>query len=188
MNSQAFADLIPGFDKQLREWMFTNAATDIIRGGNFPNKKERYFDEVSELLSSQKETIIKNMVKNIGYLLAHNYVHVYLDEVGGGMTKSLVTNGLTTSFQDGFMYFRDYNNSYNKIDMFVEKNIVVTDMAGRGLIDTDQDIVDIRSLQPGKYNVTISYALTIPPSYPEEISQLEKKYGIELTMREKTIL
>ena len=82
VNSQAFADLIPGFDKQLRERMFTNAATDIIRGGNFPNKKEHYFKEVAALLNKQKDTILKNMVKNIDYLLNHNYVHVYLEEVG----------------------------------------------------------------------------------------------------------
>lgn len=91
VNSQAFADLIPGFDKKLREWMFTNAATDIIRGGNFPNKKEHYLKEVANILNSQKNTIIKNMVKNVRYLLDNNYIHVYLEDIGGGLTKSLVT-------------------------------------------------------------------------------------------------
>lgn|GEM_PF-231189 len=83
VNSEAFADLIPGFDKKLREWMFTNAATDIIRGGNFPNKKEHYLKEVAEILNSQKDTIIKNMVKNMRYLLDNDYFHVYLEDVGG---------------------------------------------------------------------------------------------------------
>lgn len=188
LNSQAFADLIPGFDKKLREWMFTNAATDIIRGGNFPNKKEHYLKEVAEILNSQKDTLIKNMVKNIRYLLDNNYFHVYLDNAGGGLTKSLVTQGLTTSFRDDQIYFRDYNNAYNKIDMFIKKNIVFTDMNGERVIDTSKDIVDIKSLATGTYNVSISYALSIPPSYPQEIEDLEKKYGIELTIREKTIL
>lgn len=188
VNSQAFADLIPGFDKKLREWMFTNAATDIIRGGNFPNKKEHYLKEVAEILNSQKDIIIKNMVKNIRYLLDNNYFHVYLDNVGGGLTKSLVTQGLTTSFRDDQMYFRDYNNSYNKIDMFVKKNITFTNMNGVRVIDTSKDIVDIKGLEKGKYNVSVSYALSIPPGYPKEIAEHEKKYGIQLTIREKMIL
>lgn len=81
VNSQMFADLIPGFDKQLREWMFTNAATDIIRGGNFPNKKQYYLQEVANILNSQKDTIIKNMIRNIRYVLDNNYMHVYLSDI-----------------------------------------------------------------------------------------------------------
>lgn len=188
VNSEAFADLIPGFDKKLREWMFTNAATDIIRGGNLPNKKEFYMRQVAEILNSQKDTIIKNMVKNIDYLIENNYFHVYLDEIGGGLTKSLVTQGLTTSFRDDQIYFWDYNNSYNKIDMFITKHITFTDLAGKTILSTTHDIVNIKDILPGKYNVTISYALNIPPSYPQEIADLEKKYDIELTLREKTIL
>lgn len=102
--------------------------------------------EVTEILNSQKDIIIKNMVKNIRYLLDNNYFHVYLDEVSGGLTKSLVTQGLTTSFRDDQIYFRDYNTSYNKIDMFIRKNIVFTDAQGRRVIDTDEDIVNIGGL------------------------------------------
>lgn len=188
VNSQMFADLIPGFDKKLREWMFTNAATDIIRGGNFPNKKEHYLKEVAEILNSQKDTIIKNTIKNIRYLVDNNYLHVYLENIGGGLTKSLVTQGLTTSFRDDQMYFWDYNSSFNKIDMFIKKNIVFTDEFGKTAIDTTKDIVDIGSLSKGIYNVKISYALTVPPGYTDEIASLEKKYDIALTVREKTIL
>ena len=49
-------------------------------------------------------------------------------------------------------------------------------------------MVDIGSLEPGKYTVSVRYSLNIPPSYGQEIADLEKKYGIELTMREKNIL
>lgn len=188
VNSEAFADLIPGFDKKLREWMFTNAATDIIRGENLPNKKEYYMKEVAEIINTQKDTIIKNMVKNIRHLIDNNYFHVYLDDIGGGLTKSLVTQGLTTSFRDDQIYFRDYNNSYNKIDMFITKHITFSDVAGKTVLSTTHDIVNIKDLLPGKYDVKISYALNIPPSYPEEIAALEEKYGIKLTIREKTIL
>lgn len=188
VNSQMFADLIPGFDKQLREWMFTNAATDIIRGGNFPNKKQHYLEEVAEILNSQKNTIIKNTIKNIRYLLDNNYLHVYLNDIGGGLTKSLVTQGLTTSFRDDQMYFWDYNSSWNKIDMFIKKNIVFTDNEGKRVIDTTKDIVNIGDLSTGTYTVSISYAMTVPPGYTQEISDLEKKYDIELTVREKAIL
>ncbi len=83
LNSEAFADLIPGFDKKLREWMFANAATDIIRGGNFPNKKEHYLTEVADIINSQKDVIIKNMVRNVRYLLDNNYIHIYLTDIGG---------------------------------------------------------------------------------------------------------
>lgn len=72
--------------------------------------------------------------------------------------------------------------------MFVKKNITFTDAVGKRVIDTTKDIVNIGSLATGMYNVTISYALTIPPSYPDEIAGLEKKYDISLTTREKYIL
>lgn len=188
VNSQMFADLIPEFDKKLREWMFTNAATDIIRGGNFPNKKQHYLQEVADILNSQKDTIIKNTIKNIRYLLDNNYIHVYLEDIGGGLTKSLVTQGLTTSFRDDQIYFWDYNSSYNKIDMFIKKNIVFTDSEGKRVIDTTKDIVDIAKLATGRYDVSINYMMTVPPTYTDEIASLEKKYDIELTVREKSIL
>lgn len=72
--------------------------------------------------------------------------------------------------------------------MFIKKNVVFTDMAGKRVIDTTKDIVDIGTLLPGRYNVSVSYALTVPPGYPKEISDLEAKYGIALTVREKIIL
>ena len=72
--------------------------------------------------------------------------------------------------------------------MFIKKNIVFKDTNGNAVIDTTKDIVDIGSLAPGTYNVQISYALTIPPGYNEEISALQQKYGITLTTREKYIL
>ncbi len=72
--------------------------------------------------------------------------------------------------------------------MFIKKNIIFTDSQGKRVVDTSEDIVNIKSLLPGKYKVSISYALSVPPGYPQEIKDLETKYGIELTIREKTIL
>ena len=75
------------------------------------------------MVASQKDLIVKNVITHIRYLLDNNYIHVYLNGVSGGLTKALVDEGLTTSFRDDQMYFWDYNNSYNKIDRFVSKEI-----------------------------------------------------------------
>jgi hypothetical protein len=56
------------------------------------------------------------------------------------------------------------------------------------VLDSNEDILDIHDLSKGMYEMTVLYNLNVPGYYIDLIHSWEKKYGIVLTKREKSIL
>ena len=113
---------------------------------------------------------------------------MYLSNVSTGFNAVLMKNNLTNIFDPNYIYFRDTNVSYNKIDGFVTKHIQIDDEQGMIQKDSKNDIVDISDLKNGKYTINIYYKFSIPDYYPTFIQELEKKYEIQITDREMAIL
>ena len=113
---------------------------------------------------------------------------MYLSNVSTWFSTVLNKHNLTNIFDPNYIYFRDTNVSYNKIDGFITKHIQINDEQGMIQKDTKSDIVDIRDLKNGKYTINIYYKFSIPEYYPTFIKELEKKYEIQITDREQAIL
>jgi len=56
------------------------------------------------------------------------------------------------------------------------------------VLDSNEDIIDVRDLPQGKYEMTVLYNLNVPGYYLDMMHELEKKYDVTLTKREKSIL
>ncbi|MEI6672374.1 MAG: hypothetical protein WCL02_03265 [bacterium] len=113
---------------------------------------------------------------------------MYLSNVSTGFTAILNKHNLTNTFDQNHIYFRDTNVSYNKIDGFIIKHIQIIDEQGTIQKEDKNDIIDIHDLKNGKYTINIYYKFSIPEYYPTFIQELEKKYEIQITDREKAIL
>lgn len=77
----------------------------------------------------------------------------------------------------------------NKSDGFVTKTIFLKDSIGdivQEQINNNQ--LDITNLSPGAYTMEIHYSIAVPEAYARTITQLEEKYHISLTERERGIL
>lgn len=193
VNSDLFADLLPWFQEQLREWQFNNAAIDLIRWSNLPNKKELYFNGVKDFLATNWANLAKAVIKNFWYIQDNRHVQVHLVRTSEDLTSFLVDEKLVTNFTTGNMYLRDYNSSYNKIDTFIQKNISIFDdnggvNNGKLVYDGPEDIVPLATLHPGKYTLNIQYAMNIPQSYIDLMYSFADEYHISLNLREKHIL
>jgi len=188
VRSDTFEELIPGFTKKIRERQFLNASIDLIRGEYRGNKKELYISQLTEYFNQHKTTIVQNFVNNFDTILDKNYIQIYLSNVSTGFNDFLVNNHLNNTFLDTKIYARDTNTSYNKVDSFVDKNIQITDQNNNIYIDTANDIVPIDQLTSGQYIMNIHYTLNMPSYYANFIAELETKYGISITRRERSIL
>jgi len=113
---------------------------------------------------------------------------MYFSNISSGLSAVLNKNNLTNIFDPNYIYFRDTNVSYNKIDSFITKHIQINDEQGMIQKDSKSDIVDIHDLKNGKYTITIYYKFSVPSYYPTFIQDLEKKYEITITNREMAIL
>ncbi len=180
--------LIPWFKKEIRERQFVNASIDLIRGEIRGNKKEKYIDEVNKYFRENQNTIIKNLINKFPEVLANNLIHIYLSNASEKLNWLLQKRELTNIYNPSFIYARDTNNSFNKVDEFVQKQILIIDKNNDVVIDSTIDKVKIDSLTPGSYTMKVIYTLDVPSSYNEFIKQLEKKYEIQLTDRELWIL
>lgn len=113
---------------------------------------------------------------------------MYLSNVSTGFNAILAKHNLTNTFDPDYIYFRDTNVSYNKIDGFITKHIQINDEQGMIQKDSKSDIVDIRDLKDGNYTVNIYYKFSIPSYYVDFIKDMEKKYEVQITDREMAIL
>lgn len=188
VRSDAFEYLLPGFTEKVWEWQFLNASVDLIRGELRGNKKELYIKEVTDYFNKHKFDIARNLVNNFETVLEKNYVQVYLSNVSTGLNMFLQENHLMNVFSDGNIYAWDTNNSFDKVDGFVTKNIQIRDAGGAIVVDTSNDIVSVEDLEPGEYAMSIHYALNVPEYYYDFIASLEEKYGIQIEDRERGIL
>ena len=180
--------LIPSFTELAWERQFLNANVDIIRWEYRWNKKEEYIKWVKDYFNKNKITIFKNIINNFDDVIEKKFITIYLSNVSDNLQNLLKNNWLKLEYNSWFIYARDTNTSYNKVDGFVEKNIQILDQWNKILIDTNQDIVNVQELIPWQYLMKIYYTLNVPNYYIDFIRNLEKRYEIEMTSREESIL
>lgn len=180
--------LIPWFTQRIWERQFVNASIDLIRWEERWNKKEQYISEVNDFFGKNQGTIIKNLINRFPEVLPKNLIHVYLSNVSGGFNGLIQKRWLTNVYSSDFIYARDTNDSYNKIDNFIQKQIQILNQNNEILVDTNVDKINIAELKNGTYTLKIIYTLNVPENYVNRIRELETKYEITLTEREETIL
>lgn len=180
--------LIPWFKKEIRERQFVNASVDLIRGEIRGNKKEKYIDEVNNYFRQNQQTIIKNLINKFPDVLANNLIHIYLSNVSEKLNGLLQKRELTNIYNPKFIYARDTNNAFNKVDEFVQKQILIIDQNNDVVIDSAIDKIKIDTLPAWSYTMQIIYTLDVPDNYIDFIKQQEENYNITLTNRERGIL
>jgi len=189
VRSDMFEKLLPWFRNKIWERQFLNAAIDLIRKEYRGNKKELYIQEVKQYVNDNKFLIIQNLINNFDEIANHQYLTIYLSSVSPQFDGLLDKNKLSNVFHPSKIYFRDMNASYNKVDSFVRKNIIIQDDHGNEIWTTDGDIVAIDKLATGqRYTISISYELAVIPQYQEIIKWFANKYDVTLSGREEAIL
>ena len=188
IRSDSLEKIIPGFTEKMREWQFLNAAVDLIRKEVRGNKKELYIKEVKEFFSKNSLKLLQNTVNNFGELAKAQFLNVYLSNASTWFVKVLQNHSLENVFKAWYIYAWDTNSSFNKVDGFVAKNIQIANSNGDIVLDSNEDIIDVRDLPQGKYEMTVLYNLNVPGYYLDMMHELEKKYDVTLTKREKSIL
>ena len=113
------------FKSKSQEWQFLNASIDLIRKEIRGNKKELYIKEIKQYFDNQKSNIIKNVVNRFDEIANKQYLTMYFSNVSTGFNAVLNKHNLTNVFDQNYMYFRDTNTSYNKIDGFITKHIQI---------------------------------------------------------------
>lgn len=188
IRSDLLENFFTSFKQKVQERQFLNASVDLIRKEVRGNKKELYIKEIKQYFDSQKWNIIKNVINKFDEIANKQYITMYLSNVSTGFNAILNKHNLTNIFDQNHIYFRDTNVSYNKIDGFVTKHIQIIDEQWTIQKEDKNDIIDIHDLKNGKYTINIYYKFAIPEYYSTLIQELEKKYGIQITDREKAIL
>lgn len=179
---------IPSFTEKARERQFLNANVDIIRWEYRGNKKEEYTKEVKDYFNNNQSNIFKNIINNYDEIIEKNFISIYLSNVSNELQNLLLWQWLKIGYDTWYIYARDTNTSYNKVDGFVEKNIQIVDNNNKIIIDTHNDIFPIKKIWTWIHTMKVYYTLNVPNYYMDFIRNLEKKYDIEMTSRELSIL
>jgi len=180
--------IMPSITQKLWERQFINAAVDIIRGESRSNKKEIYIQEVNTFFKDNALTITKHIINNFSSVLNQRGINIFLSNVSDQLHGLVQKRSLTNIYDPDYIYARDINDSYNKIDAFITKTIEIVDASGATVIQSDSDIVPVAALENGEYTLHVTYSLYVPNFYKDIIASLEKKYDIELSNRERIIL
>ncbi len=189
IRSDLLENFFPTFKQKAWERQFLNASIDLIRKEIRGNKKELYISEIKQYFNNQKKNILKNIVNRFDEIANRQYITIYLSNVSTGFTNTLTRHNLTNIFDEKYIYFRDTNYSYNKIDGFITKYIQIVDEHNTLIKENkNNDIVDISNLKNGTYTITIQYDFSIPEFYRTFIKNMEKKYEIQINDREMAIL
>ena len=190
LDSNLLSELLPWFRDKMRERQFINAAIDIIRWEVRWNKKELYIAEVLDYFFNNSTAIAKNLINNWDDVLNKRYIQIYLSDmfVSQWFRDMLVKNNLNTRFQGWKIYARDVNIANNKSDDFRTKWLKLYSANWELIVSQQNDILTLEWLPVGEYQLVIDYYFFVPESYRNFISWLEKKYGIQITPREKWIL
>ncbi len=196
LRTDMLEQLIPWFQKQLRERQFTNAATDLIRGQNLFWKKEFYQQWVTDLLDEHKGDLIEAFLQNLPELIDQRLLNIYLTDISVSwwlvwwwLKWRLQEKKLVTRFERDHMYVRWSNTSFNKIDTFVTGMVQIKDQSGVVLIEYPKTwILPLDDLPVWTYEIQVTYTMDIPYEYHSLISWFEAKYAITLGDRERHIL
>lgn len=189
VNTDTLKQLLPWLDKKTRERQFLNASIDIIRGKDLPHKKEYYLTEVREFFTTHQTTLLSNIVAQFDRLTNQYHIGIYIPTISFGLQNILTQYNFTTVPNDHTLYFWDTNKSFNKIDEFVSKEIIVRDEIGDIVAERiNYDQLDISWLPSGNYTIDIQYKVDVPIQYRNTINLLANQYNITLTDREKGIL
>lgn len=196
LRTDMFEELIPWFDETLQERQFTNAATDLIRGEGLFGKKEIYQKWVMDLVTQNKRLLIESLLEKLPYILEKRLLNVYMTNITVSWWLVwwwfkwwLQKNMLTTRFEKDNMYIRWSNTSFNKIDRFVSGSVQIKDSWWVVIQAFDDTwVLPFEQLDPGFYDIDVSYSLNVPYEYHSLIHSFEQKYDILLWDREKHIL
>lgn len=188
LDSELITYLMPSFRDKSWEWQFVNANIDLIRWEDAANKKELYINDLEKYLKQNALALVQATIDSTQETLQKWFVNIYLSNVSDKLRWFLQAYDLTTIYDPQFRYFFNINNSFNKSDGFVKKQIEVADKEWRVLLSTDNKKLNISSLTPWNYTITISYALDVPKTYQTAMTALEEKYGVEMGDRERYIL
>jgi len=187
LRTDMFEESIEGMKEKIRERQFINASVDLIRGEERSHKKEQYLYEVNQFFQQNQLNIIKSMINNFETIAEKRLFNVYLSNVSQELNNYLQEAGIQTTYQSDHIYARDTNNAFNKADRFMTKEIVIYDDKKQHILSSN-DIINIKSLTPGHYNMEVYYHFNVPQNYKDSIQKREKQYNITLTEREKGIL
>ncbi len=189
INTASLEKLMPWLQKKLREWQFTNASVDILRGVNLPNKKEFYLSDSQKLFVDSMGDLVKNFFTKFDTITRQYNFWLYIPTISPGLNTVITHYNFTTIPNNQTVYTRDTNRAFNKSDDFVTKTTLVKNMLWDVVLDqTNNDQLDISSLQGWSYTLELRYRIDVPVSYRAYINQLEEQYHIKLTDRELGIL
>ena len=120
---------------------------DIIRGESRSNKKELYIDEVNTFFTANTITIAKHIINNFSAILEDQMMAVYLSNVSDQFNGLIQKRQLTNSYNPNILYARDINDSYNKIDGFIDKKIEIINSDGNLVLESDTDKLAVDTLE-----------------------------------------
>lgn len=188
IDSELITYLMPSFREKSREWQFVNANIDIIRWEDASNKKEYYINDLEKYLKDNALTLAQAGIDSIQDFLQKWFVNIYLSNVSEELRDFMRKYDLTTTYNPNYWYFFNINMSYNKSDWFVKKQVEVLDENWSVVAITDTKKLDISMLPKWKYTISITYNLDVPKTYQDAMYNLETKYNITMTDRERHIL
>lgn len=188
IRSDTIEEIFPGFREIVWERQFLNASVDLLRWEVRGNKKEIYTKEVKDFFAKNKTNIIRSVVNNFDEFTKKQAINVWLSNVSTGFMETIEKHNLINTFKSGYIYAWDTNTSFDKVDGFVTKHVQIKDKNDDLVKESRWDIIDIRDLDKWKYFMEISYELKVPEQYITFIKNLEKKYDIKITERERWIL
>ncbi|MBQ9554539.1 hypothetical protein IJU97_06490 [bacterium] len=79
-------------------------------------------------------------------MLSKGFVNIYLSNVSDKLWGFLQAYDLTTIYNPSYWYFFNINNSFNKSDGFVKKQIEVRNQEEKVVLSTDNKKLDVSSL------------------------------------------
>ena len=188
LNSDLIQNFLPWYEFKHIEWEFVNASIDLISWKFEAEKKKLYRWDASSYIGENMNYLAKQWIKNFSSL--KNYIKVYIPNASSWLNQVLEKNWFENKFDENFLYSFDYNDSFSKIDKFVDKKIYLyqdENLLGLYTWEKIQLVIDWKKLK-WKYSLEIFYFLNVPAWYEKYISSLEKKYNISLTQREKHIM
>ncbi len=189
VKTDVLKSLMPGLDKKTRERQFMNASIDLIRGDNLPNKKEYYLNDSKKFFTTQQNNLLKNFISWFENLTKKYSFGLYIPTISTGLNNLFAQYHLNTIPNDTTLYSRDTNKSFNKIDEFVDKSLIIRDTIGDIIIEQhNNDQINISDLKSWTYTLTLEYDIRVPDQYKDFITSLEQQYKIKLTNRERGIL